>query len=173
MKKLVMFLPMLFFMISVSFGQQDAITKYFDKYVDDERFDVVYVSPKMFEMVSKIEIDEMDSDMQEVIRELKGLRILHTDQNAREFYKEARSRISLDEYEMLVSARDGDENIKIMVKDDGGDIVQELFMLIGGQDDFAMISFVGNIDLKKVGKLAKALEIDGIQHLQKLDKEKK
>ena len=168
MKKLIGFLTVFFFAVSMSFAQQDAITKYFDQYVDDERFDVVYVSPKMFEMVSKIEIDEMEPEVQEVIRELKGLRILHTEENAKEFYKEARSKISLDEYEMVVQARDGNENVRIMVKDEG-DIVKELFMLIGGENNFAMISFVGNIDLKKIGKIAKALDVDGLEHLKKLD----
>jgi hypothetical protein len=171
MKKLMSLTALMFFAISISFAQNDAITKYFDKYVDDERFDVVYVSPKMFEMVAKIEIDEMDSDVQEVIRELKGLRILHTEENVKEFYKEARSKISLDEYELMVQARDGNENVRIMVKDEG-DVVKELFMLIGGEKNFAMISFVGNIDLKKVGKLAKALDVDGLHHLKKLDDSK-
>lgn len=171
MKKLMSLLALMVFAVSISFAQNDAITKYFDKYVDDERFDVVYVSPKMFEMVSKIEIDEMDADVQEVIRELKGLRILHTEENAKELYKEARSKINLDEYEVIVQARDGSENVRIMVKDEG-DVVKELFMLIGGEKNFAMISFVGNIDLKKVGKLAKALDVDGLQHLKKLDDSK-
>lgn len=171
MKKLMSLIALMVFAISISFAQNDAITKYFEKYVDDERFDVVYVSPKMFEMVSKIEIDEMDADVQEVIRELKGLRILHTEQNAKEFYKEAKSKMNFDEYEVIVQARDGNENVRIMVKDEG-DIVKELFMLIGGENNFAMISFVGNIDLKKVGKLAKALDVDGLQHLNKLDDKK-
>lgn len=168
MKKLIGFLAVFFLAVSMSFAQQDAITKYFDQYVDDPKFDVVYVSPKMFEMVSKIEIDEMDEEIQEVIRELKGLRILHTEENAKALYKEARSKISLDEYELVVQARDGDENVRIMVKDEG-DIVKELFMLIGGENNFAMISFVGNIDLKKIGKIAKALDVDGLEHLKKLD----
>jgi hypothetical protein len=39
-----------------SFAQEDAIMRYFSKYVDDSRFSAVYISPKMFNMVSKIEI---------------------------------------------------------------------------------------------------------------------
>ena len=55
-----------------------------------------------------------------------------------------------------------------MVKE-SGDYVQELLMLVGGADNFAMISFIGNIDLKKIGKLAKALDIDNLEYLNKLD----
>ena len=56
-----------------------------------------------------------------------------------------------------------------MVKDNG-DIVEELLMIVGGNENFALLSFIGNIDLKKIGKLAKALDIDNMQYLENLDK---
>ena len=152
-----------------SFGQNDAITKYFNKYVEDERFSAVYISPKMFNMVSKIEIENMEPEVQEVIRSMKGLRILHTEQNAAQYYNEALKSIPTSEYELLLTARDNGENVRFMVKDNG-DIVEELLMIVGGEKNFAMLSFIGNIDLKKVGKLAKVLEIDNLQYLDKLNK---
>src|SRR6187431_3185683 len=81
------------------FAQEDAITKYFNKYIDDEKFSVVYISPKMFNMVSKIEIEDMEPELQEVIRSMKGLRILHTDQNTMQYYNEALKTINSKEYE--------------------------------------------------------------------------
>ncbi len=151
-----------------SFGQEDAITKYFNKYIDDTSFSAVYISPKMFNMVSKIEIEDMEPEVQEVIRSMKGLRVIHTEQNAMQFYKEALKTINTNEYELLLTARDNDENVRFMVKSNG-DIVQELLMIVGGEKNFAMLSFLGNIDLKKIGKLAKALDIDNLQYLNKLE----
>jgi hypothetical protein len=151
-----------------SFAQEDAIMKYFSKYVDDQRFSAVYISPKMFNMVSKIEIDEMEPEVQEVIRSMKGLRILHTEQNALQYYNEAIKTINTNDYELLLTARDNGENVRFMVKDKG-DIVEELLMIVGGEKNFALLSFMGNIDLKKIGKLAKALDIDNLQYLDKLD----
>ena len=151
-----------------SFGQEDAITKYFNKYIDDTRFSAVYISPKMFTMVSKIEIENMEPEVQEVIRSLKGLRVLHTEQNAMQYYQEALKAINTNEYELLLTARDNGENVRFMVKSNG-DIVQELLMIVGGEKNFAMLSFLGNIDLKKIGKLAKALNIDNLQYLNKLE----
>ena len=152
-----------------AFAQEDAIMRYFSKYVDDSRFSAVYISPKMFNMVSKIEIEDMEPEVQEVIRSMKGLRILHTEQNALQYYNEALKTISTNEYELLLTARDNGENIRFMVKDNG-DIVEELLMLVGGEKNFALLSFLGNIDLKKIGKLAKALDIDNLQYLDKLEK---
>ena len=151
-----------------SMAQEDAITKYFNKYIDDSKFSAVYISPKMFNMVSKIEIDDMEPELQEVIRSMKGLRILHTEQNAMQYYNEALKTINTKEYELLLTARDEAENVRFMVKE-SGDFVQELLMIVGGEKNFAMMSFIGNIDLKKIGKLAKALDIDNLEYLNKLN----
>lgn len=161
-----------FVIITSSFSlvaQEDAIMKYFGKYVEDERFSAVYISPKMFGMVAKIEIADMEPEVQEVIKSMKGLRILHTEINALQFYNEALKSINTNEYELLLTARDNGENVRFMVKDKG-DIVEELLMIVGGEKNFALLSFLGNIDLKKIGKLAKALDINNLQYLDKLDK---
>ncbi len=151
-----------------SFAQEDAITKYFNKYIDDTRFSAVYISPKMFNMVSKIEIKDMEPDVQEVLRSIKGLRVLHTEVNTLQFYQEALKTINTKEYEVLLTARDNGENVQFLVKS-SGDMVQELLMIVGGDKNFAMLSFLGNIDLKKVGKLAKVLNIDNLQYLNKIE----
>ena len=154
------FLAVLFTSLS-SFAQEDAITKYFNKYMDDEKFSVVYISPKMFSMVSKIEIEDMEPELQEVIKSMKGLRILHTEQNALQYYNDALKTINTSEYELLLTARGEGENVRFMVKDNG-DIVEELLMIVGGNENFALLS--------SIGKLAKALDIDNMQYLENLDK---
>jgi len=160
-------LTLLITSVSVS-AQEDAITKYFSKYIDDTTFTSVYISPKMFNMVSKVEIKDMDPEVQQVIASMKGMRILHTEKNATKYYQEALKAISTNEYEVLLTARDKGENVRFMVKE-SGDIIQELLMIVGGDTDFALISFIGNIDLKKIGKLAEALDIDNLEYLKNLD----
>ncbi len=175
MKKLII-LTIAVFGMATAYAQSDAITKYFDKYMDDERFDMIYISPKMFELFASMDIEGEDakSEIMDIIKDLKGLRVLSYEgesgngSEALAFYKEAKTKIDLTSYEELIVARDGDENVHIMVKSEGA-VVSELFVLIGGGDEFTMLSFVGNIDLKKVGKLARMLDIDGMQHLQNVE----
>jgi len=173
MKK-VLFLAIAALMTTLTaFGQADAISTYFEKYVDDDRFTMVYVSSKAFELAARMDIesDDVDQEVLDIIKELRGLRVLSYEgegTEALEFYKEARKTIDIKVYEELVTARDGNENVHIMYAGDG-DIVTELFMLIGGDDTFTMLSFVGNIDLKKVGKLARMMDIDGLEHLEKVE----
>lgn len=152
-------------------AQSDAIQRYFEKYMNDPKFDMVYISPKMFEMVSKIDLegDNVDPEVKDIIKDLKGLRILSYDgPEGEEYYKEALSKINLNEYSELLTARDGKENVNIRVKDNG-DIVNELLLIVGGDDEFVLISFSGNIDLKKVGKLGSILNIDHMKELERID----
>ena len=154
-------------------GQNDAITKYFDQYKNDDRFTIVNVSPKLFEMIATLAAEEIkDPEVLEMISEMKGLKILKTEITPMKFYEEAIAKINTKEYEELMTVRDVDQNVKIMVKDqENGNIVNEMLLLVGGTDEFVMLSFIGKIHLNKLAKLAKNMDIDGIQHLEKLDKE--
>jgi len=164
-------LPLLFSTLLVT-AQNDAITRFFKTYVDDQRFSSVYISPKMFQLVSKIKIDDMDSDLQELLKTIKGLHILSTEVSPQAFYKEAVSKINVNEYEQLMKVRDKGEDVLFLTKYNATDSnkLEELLMLVGGEDEFTLVSFIGNIDLNKIGKLGKALNIDGSEHLEKLPK---
>lgn len=151
------------FLSTSMFAQEDAITKYFSKYVDNEDFTVVYVSGKMFQMINKMELDFDDDEAEavlSVVKDLKGLRILTTENDSKRYYNEAVNIINTKEYETLMTVREGsNENVQFLVKDDGGDTLNELLLLVGGGDsEFVLISFIGAIDLNEVGKLAKAFE---------------
>lgn len=149
------------------FGQANAIDKYFKQYLDDERFSVIYISARMFQMFDNLSIDEMDMDEDEtevfmdIAKDLRGLRILTTDENVDAFYEEAKNKINTSEYEILMTIRSkGGDNVDFLIIEDDEGKVGELLLLIGGDDSFALLSFVGNINLNKVSKLAKEMEKD-------------
>jgi hypothetical protein len=153
-------------------AQTDAITKYFDKYVNDERFTVVYISPKMFEILGKLDLEELKDEeaqiIMEVVKDLKGLRVLTTEQDPLKFYEEAKAKIKTSEYEILLTVRDEGENVQFLIKDEGN-MIKELLLLVGGEDEFVMLSFMGDIDLAKISRLAKKLDVKGVEHLDQLD----
>lgn len=155
---------------NVSFGQKDAIASFFSQYMEDDDFTSVFISPKLFKMVSKVAPDDMDPEVKDLISNLKGLRILSTDtSDGMKLYREAKSKINTKGYEELMSVRDGpNEEILFLVKEKG-DIISELLMISGSSDDFTMISFIGNIDLATLAKLSKDLDIDGMEHFDKID----
>ncbi len=142
----------------------DAISNYFSEYVDDTRFSAVYVSGKMFELFNdaKIDLDEIDEEevkaILDVVKDIQGIRVLHTDVTPLKFYQEAKARIDTDAYELLFMVRTKDgQNVEAFIQNQHA-IVNELFLLVGAKDNFAMLSFVGNIDLSKLSDLQKALD---------------
>ena len=144
-----------------------AIDKYFKQYVEDERFSVVYISSKLFELIGQFKVDNIKVDDDEakafmdVVKETRGLRILSTDETPRKFYEEAKQKIQTSEYEVLMTVRDNrdKEDVEFLVRQNGNTI-QELFLLVGGEDSFTMMSFIGNINLKSISNLAKSMEDD-------------
>ena len=172
MKKLLFAFVMLAFGPAL-FAQNDAITKYFDQYKDNESFTIVNVSPKLFEMLATIAQEEIDDpEILEMIKEMEGLKILKTEETPMKYYEEAISKIDTRGYEELMTVRDEGQNVRIMVKDeDGGNIVNEMLLLVGGEDEFVLLSFVGKLHLNKLAKLAKNMDIDGMEHLEELDKD--
>jgi hypothetical protein len=144
----------------------DAISNYFSEYVDDPDFTVVYVSGKVFELFkdSNLDLDELDEKevaaVLQVVKDIKGIRVLHTGRNATARWKEAKKRIPTDRYELLFKVRTADgDNVEAFIQDEAA-VISELFLLIGAADTFAMLSFVGNVDLTKLANLQRVLQDD-------------
>lgn len=170
MKKIFLLLIGCFWMFQTAQAQSDAITRFFDKYVEDERFTVVFVAPKLFDMVGKIKTDDPDwESYREVVGNLTGLRVLTADSitDGVALYKEALGKVPIGEYSELLTVRDGQENVRIWVKD-SGNIIHELLLLVGSPDEFVLLSLTGVIDLDKISTLSKGLDIQGIDQLDKV-----
>jgi Domain of unknown function (DUF4252) len=166
-------------------AQDDAITKYFTKYAEDERFTVVYVSPKMFQMIAKISSDDPDwQKAKDVLKDISGLRIIAVDNddmdgengqkivqtnriNGHAMYKEAMNTLNGRSYDELLTVRDGQQNVRIMTRESGSSI-NELLLLVGEPDSFVMLSFTGRIDLERISGLGNSLNIQGAEHLGKI-----
>jgi hypothetical protein len=149
-------------------SQANVIDKYFQQYVDSEDFTVVYISGKLFEMIGRLDIDkeslsiEDDADMEaimDIAREMKGLRILTTDKNPEKYYQEAKAKINTKEYEVLMTVRSPDgDNVEFLVQENKETKkISELLLLSGG-DEFVLLSFVGNLDMEKIVRLAKEMD---------------
>lgn len=147
------------------YGQINAIDRYFQQYVDDQSFSVVYVSPKVFQLIENIgseqlelEDDEAEAFL-ELASDLRGLRILSTDRTPQQFFNEARAKIDTKLYEPLVTVRnrEGGEMDFLLKESEAGQI-EELLFLSYGDDEFTLMSFVGPLKLKKVMNLVDKMD---------------
>jgi len=145
---------------------------YFERYMENEDFTAVYVSAKMFSLVSKVDIDLNDPEAEiflEMAEDLKGIRVLTNKTNPMTYYKDAAKSINTTSYEILMTVRDQQQNVKIWIKDDAEGDIGELLLLVGSPEEFVLVSIFGKIDLEKISQLAKQLNIDGVEHLEKIE----
>ncbi len=152
---------------------QDAIGRFFAKYQDDESFSQVTVSSKMFNLFTNLEAETPeDKAVIDAISKLKGLRVLSKDDaaDARTLYKEAFGLIPKD-YEELMSVRDKDRDMKFYIKETSPGKISELIMISGGAKNFTVVSLFGEVDLKQVSRIAKKMDVKGLEGLDKIDKQ--
>jgi hypothetical protein len=176
MKKLMVGAVMMVMSIA-AFAQDNAIAKFFTKYQDDETFSQVTISSKMFSLLTDMQVDKPeDQEIINAISKLKGLRILGKDnaRDGRALYKEALALLPTKDYEELMSVRDDDKDMKFFIRSGpGAGKIAELVMVMGGNDDFMVLSLFGEIDLKTIGKIGSKMDIDGLDHLHKMEDKKK
>ncbi len=154
---------------------QDAISRFFSKYQTDESFSSVTVSSKMFGLFTNMEADTPeDKEILEAISKLKGLKILAKEdaRTARTLYKEAFALIPVKEYEELMAVRTDDKDMKFFIRENSGK-VSELLMVVGGNEQFMLMSLFGEIDLKQIARIGKKMDVKGLEHLEKMNQQQK
>ncbi len=169
MKKLMMGVVMMVLSIA-TYAQGDAIAKFFAKYQDDETFTQVKVSQKMFGLFTNMDVDKPeDKEVLDAISKIQGLRVLakHETRDSRTLYKEALAAIPSN-YEELMSVRDKDKDMKFYIKEISSGKIGELVRVMGGNDEFMLLTLFGEIDLKKIAHIGKKMNIDGLENLEKI-----
>ena len=173
MKNLVLMMVMSVLAVGVQ-AQNDAIAKYFSKYVDNGKFSHVVISGKMFSMINQIKIgaDDENKEIIEALAKIKGVKVLFSkeDVDGKTMYKKALELIDGEGYEELMSVREDEKDIKFMIKEKNNKIY-ELFMVIGADRDFGLLSIIGDgIDLNALYKLSKKMGMKGFEELELLEK---
>lgn len=159
----------LFLIVSGIQAQDDAIVKFFSKYMDDDRFSRVYISPKMMQMAggflksNEVKSDQEAADLGELITKIRGIRILTAAKvNGKPLYNEAMSTLTKNKYEELMDIQDKSSSVKFMVREEGGR-VRELLMITGSADNFTLLSMLGNFTYQDLNILADKTNIPGME----------
>ncbi|MBN2347288.1 MAG: DUF4252 domain-containing protein [Bacteroidales bacterium] len=175
MKKIIIGFCFILGIINVSNAQNSPADKLFDKYSGKEGFTSVYISKYMFDMITNLETgDPQNDEMKNVIGKLTGIKILATDENSENkvkvnFYEEMMKNFPKDTYKELMVIKEKDQDVKFYVKEEKGKVA-ELLLIVGGITENVMISIQGDIDMKNISKLAKAMNIEGMEQLEKMEK---
>lgn len=152
------------------FAQSSGVASYIEQQGDNADFTTVTINKKMFEMLATVASGDegMDADVKEMINNLDELKILKSEVGVSGHFDAANKLVEADGFEELMNVKDGGTNARFMVRDsDGGNIVDELVLLVSGEE-FVLLDFIGKIDLTKVAKLSKSINVGGLEHLQKI-----
>ncbi len=153
-----------------TFSQNTPLDELFDKYSGKEGITSVYITSYMFGMFADMETNDPEFD--ELVKNLKGIKILATDETYKgsvNFYKEIIDKLPMSQYKELMVIKEKDQDVKFLVNEKDGKII-ELLLIAGGKGENAIISIQGNIDLKNISKLSKSMKINGLEHLEEIDK---
>lgn len=169
MKKLVLLLAMGIIGISTLVAQS-AADKIFDKYNGKDGFTVVTMNSTMFEMIAKMDTTESGKEMTELANSIGRIRILAADtvMNGVNLYSEVMNVLPKNDYKELMSVKENDLDITFMINEKDGKIAELLMVIGGSKDDNAIISITGDIDLAKMGSMARTMNIEGMEQLEKL-----
>jgi hypothetical protein len=154
---------------------QSIMDKLFDKYSGAEGYTSVYISKYMFDMFRNNETDvKTGEDMEQIISKLDCIKILVTDDDPAtpapvDLYQEIMKQIPSSPYKEVMVVKEKDQDIKFYAREDKAKVV-ELLMIIGGKDDNVLISIQGDIDMKNISKLARSMNIEGMENLEKMKK---
>ena len=156
---------------------QSIMDKMYDKYSGTEGFTSVYISKYMFDMFRSDETGagSKEDDMEKLITKLDGIKILVTDDDPAtqapvDLYKEIMKVLPSSQYKEVMVVKEKDQDIKFYAKEVNSKVT-ELLLVIGGKDESALISIQGDIDMKNISKLAKSMNIEGMENLEKMEDE--
>jgi hypothetical protein len=119
------------------------------------------------EVTTKSDLKNEDwNGLQNVVKNIGSLRILAADSIAEgpSLYKEAKSLINADDFEALLTVRDGGTNVRVWVKSEDA-LVTDLILLVGAPDAFVLACFTGNLELGNLSELAKLFEAGKVAQL--------
>lgn len=171
MKKIVFFIALA--VITVKINSQSPVDKFFDKYAGTEGFTTVYITKYMFDLFKDMENAEEDDEMDELISRLNSIKILATDDDPNtetsiNLYNEVMKILPESEYKEMMVIKEQNEDVKFLIREEGK-MVAELLLLVNSPDESVVISIQGDIDMKNISKIAKSMNIEGMDKLEKIE----
>ena len=156
----------------------------FEKFESHESVSYVSISPRLFQMMASMNIDDTDPEAQEffeLVNNINSFKLLRTDddQISKEFTIWVDQHTSSKKLEELMRVRDGGSKVNFYIKS-GKDAerVEELLMLVCDAEipdmdvnlepQTVLMVIKGNIDLERISALTKKMNLPASDKLNKL-----
>lgn len=172
MKKGIIILAMACFAGAVF--AQDPISAAFEKYNGKQGFTVVTLSGDMLNMFTQAAQEKQDTIFQSKITSLRIL-VREKDNNdgavVPDFKTEVYDKLDKKVYKEMMTVKQSDQNVVVLVKENGGRI-GELVLMVTGKDDNVLIQAKGDMLLSEMADLGGKCQIRGFDQMKMLEKAK-
>lgn len=158
--------------LSFSLFAQNAVDEHYSAYANDSRFSHISISAKMFELFTHIEGEtDEEKEILEAISKLRGMKMIvgNALENPKSEYTKA-LKLAPSTYEELMVVKQEGEEFTFKIKEENG-VISELLMVGYDSSEFFVMSLFGEIDLRQIRRLARVIEIEGMEHLEKVESE--
>ncbi len=176
MKKLIISLTIVAFLLPGLMRAQTAIDQLYDKYAGQTGFTSININPDMFQMLSSMDMSdssEKAQDAQNAMEQITGLKMLvyepEEGQKNKEFMEDIRSLSKIKGYEEMMSVNDGDEVVKFLAKKGANGKIMEMLMIVLENDEAVVMSMTGDLDMKTFNEISNSLNLNEIEELDKID----
>jgi len=156
----------------------------FDKFEDMDDVSTVVVNKRAFDLMSRVGADSPEAkEYVNMVKSLKSLRVFATENAtiAADMKSKVNTYLKSSKLSELMRVKDKEGNVKIYIREGkDADHVSELFMFVEGiskhmgnedrKPEAVIVSITGDIDLNKISELTSQMNIQGGEHLKKVNK---
>lgn len=159
---------------ALSWAQSSELDKLFDRYSGQQGFTSLHITRHLFNLFKKVETAQQGKEFDEAITSLRSIKLLVADSTANaamnySLIRDVLRSLKRDAYtELMVFQQNGRETITVLIREDGP-VIQEFLMTVDSPKEAVFIFLEGNIDLEKIARLSKTMNIQGFEHLEKVD----
>ncbi|HEY4789358.1 MAG TPA: DUF4252 domain-containing protein [Bacteroidales bacterium] len=151
-------------------SQNKAIDDIFNKFDGKDGVTTVNISKDLMKLATQM--DSSDVKAKDLFGQIGGVKILTFEKAKPEdkvaFDSMVKS-LNVSDYKELMMVKEKDNNVRMLLKENQGKITEFLLLVTGGNDP-VLISIVGSIDPKELGKLSGCMKMNGFEYLAKLNK---
>ena len=160
-------------------GQTHSIDKLYEKYAGKEGFTSINISSEMFRLAASFGAGSdpaKKDEINEIVGQIKGMKILIYNQAKEGIDKEAlkkeiRQSLQGRDFSELMSISEQNSNVRFLTRTGTDSKIHELVMIAEDGKEVVVMSFTGLIDLETIGKISRTMNMQGMDKLDKLNKE--
>ncbi|MEZ4851172.1 MAG: DUF4252 domain-containing protein [Bacteroidia bacterium] len=150
---------------------QNIIDKHFSAYKAQENFTTIHVSSKAFELSAYLEFEDASEELEEFRQFLTTVKSFDmiagkNIDNAARKYSSALKKVQATHEELMYKKEENGEFTFLIDETNG--VVHELVMVGSSENDLAIFSLTGNMDLEQLSKMSKMMNSKEDTQLKKM-----